>query len=73
MPQHLTSLIVLVTAFTVSLSGCSKQTDAPTKLKHEQSVLTPAQENALDQAKLMEKTLQNDMEMREQKMRNEGI
>ncbi|WP_295872766.1 hypothetical protein [uncultured Zhongshania sp.] len=68
-----TLLIVFVTAATITLFGCSKQTDEPATTKQEQTVLTSSQKNTLDQAKLMEKTLQNDMEMREQKMRDEGI
>ena len=68
-----TLLIVFVTAATITLFGCSKRTDEAATTKQEQTVLTSSQKNTLDQAKLMEKTLQNDMEMREQKMRDEGI
>ncbi|WP_269620355.1 hypothetical protein [Zhongshania sp. BJYM1] len=73
MHQRSTLFTVFLTALTLSLCACSKSTDVAGTPNQEKTVLTSGQQNTLNQAQLMEKTLQDDVEIREQKMRDEGI
>ena len=62
---------ILLIALSLTLCACSKQSDStPSEPK---TVISASQQHALDNAKHMEKTLQHDVELREQKMRDQGI
>lgn len=62
---------ILLIALSLTLCACSKQSNStPSEPK---TVISASQQHALDNAKHMEKTLQHDVELREQKMRDQGI
>ena len=66
-------LSMLLITLSLSLSACGKQSDTDSVPSKPQTVISANQQHALDNAKHMKKTLQHDVELREQKMRDQGI
>ena len=64
---------ILLIALSLSLGACGKHSNTDSVPSEPKTVISASQQHALDNAKHMEKTLLHDVELREQKMRDQGI